>query len=600
MNESTDTSLLVTDYVVVVGFFVVMVAIGFYFAGRMRNVKDYFAGGNRVPWWLSGISYWMSSFSAFAFVAHSALAYRHGFVPVTFWWMSTLAIIVAAWLVAARWRRVATTSPMEFVEKRYSKEVRQVLAWLISVLIILDDATKIMAVGTVIAVSMNYSARDVILWCGLIMLFYTLLGGLWAVLVTDTVQFFVLLASVFVLVPLALNRVNGFGGFVENAPEGFFAFAGGKYTVWYLVAFGILILMTYGTRWSLVQRFYSVPTDADARKVGYLAAGLCVFVAPWMLFPAMAASVFMPGIEDPDQVYGLVCREMLPAGMLGMLIASIFSATMSSLSSDYNAVASVLTTDVYKRLFNRDGTERHYVLVGRAMTLLVGSLTIGSALFLSTLSKDLLLFDIMVAIFALLGPPTALPILAGLLFRRVSNAGAICGMIVGVGVSAVARFMWLPIAGAINSILVAVNFSEITVQNIPETGLMFIGMFSTIGGMILGSLLWPGSPQVRQSVREFLSGLSEKEKTRLPEMQDSSGISPMPIVGLALAALAVVLLISTLATVPVRESTCSLVVGACMLTVGAGLALLPRLLMSVSENISGPQDNTIVEERQND
>ena len=74
----TQSPLVVADYVLVVGFFVVMLAIGIYFAGRMRDMKDYFAGSKQVPWWLASVSYWMSSFSAFAFVAHSRLAYEHG------------------------------------------------------------------------------------------------------------------------------------------------------------------------------------------------------------------------------------------------------------------------------------------------------------------------------------------------------------------------------------------------------------------------------------------------------------------------------------------------------------------------------------------
>ena len=90
----------------------------------------------------------------------------------------------------------------------------------------------------------------------------------------------------------------------------------------------------------------------------------------------MAASIFLPGLSNPEQVYGLVCRELLPVGMLGMLVAAIFSATMSSLSSDYNAVASVLTTDVYKRLLVPSASQRDCVLAGRVFTLIVGLVTV--------------------------------------------------------------------------------------------------------------------------------------------------------------------------------------------------------------------------------
>ncbi|MFH1919205.1 MAG: hypothetical protein ABIP48_04855 [Planctomycetota bacterium] len=99
MNPSGN-ALILADYAIIVGFFVVMLAVGLYFAGRIRDAKDYFAGGKQVPWWLSSISFWMSSFSAFAFVAHSRLAYEHGCVPITMWWLGAVVTIITAHLVA--------------------------------------------------------------------------------------------------------------------------------------------------------------------------------------------------------------------------------------------------------------------------------------------------------------------------------------------------------------------------------------------------------------------------------------------------------------------------------------------------------------------
>ena len=278
---------------------------------------------------------------AFAFVANSSLAYRFGVLPLTCWWMGSLTAVAAGFLVAARWRRVASTSPMEFIEERYGRVMRQGLSWVGTILILLDDATKILAVGYVVSTSLGFPMKTAIISSGIIILCYTFMGGLWAVIVTDFVQFVVMLSAILVLAPLAWIRVGGWQQFVHDSPAGSFSLTAGKYTWLYLCLLATLQFFSYCTRWSLVQRFYAVPTDRDARKVCCLVAVLSAGFAPLIIFPAMAARIFLPGIEYPDQVFGTVCSHLLPVGMLGMLVAGIMSSTMAALSGDYNAVAAV-------------------------------------------------------------------------------------------------------------------------------------------------------------------------------------------------------------------------------------------------------------------
>jgi len=397
-------------------------------------------------------------------------------------------------------------------------------------------------------------------------------------LITDMVQFVVMLTAVIVLVPLAFSRVGGVAGLVEKLPEDAWALTGGKYTLTYLAVLGFIQLLNLSTRWSLVQRFYAVPSDADARKVCYLAAVLFFVVAPVLLFPAIAASIFLPGVEDPDRIYGLLCRELLPVGMLGMLVAAIFSATMSSLSSDYNAVASVVTNDVYKRLVVRSASDRHYVAAGRAFTLIVGLVTVGIALAMAKLAEGTLLFDVMVVIFSLLGPSTMIPVFAGLLSRRVSGAGAMCGMMTGVVFSLVARLFGSALLRLLDAIAAPLVGYIFAVEEISETAFMTISIASTTVGLIVGSILWPGSPETRERVRRFLTGLTEREipQAASPDSGDTK-VSPVPIVGAAVAVLGGLLLVVVLASVPIGQGTCSLVVGSSMLVLGSGLIVLSRL-----------------------
>ena len=431
--DETVSGIAFADTIVIAGFFVVMLGIGFYFSGRMRDLQDYFSGGRRVPWWLSGTSFYMSSFSAFAFVvAYSELAYKYGWVSITIFWVTIPGSIISAYFFAARWRRAATTSPLEYIEQRFGAPMRQLLAWLGIPVKVIDDGLKLFAIGSLVSTGLNFPLGYAVFFSGTIMLTYTFLGGLWAVLITDFVQFVVMTVAVIVLIPLAYQAVGGWSNFSSGVPEGFFAWTAPEHG-WLSIFFVfILIGLNYSTSWSLVQRYYSVRRDTDARKVGYFVAFLNIIGPPLLFAPAMAARVFMPEIEDTSQVYGILCKALLPVGMVGMVIAAMFSATMSMLSSDYNAVASVLTNDVYKRFVAPQASQKSLVLVARIATLIVGIISLAVAFLVIASQGESDLCTLMVRLFSIFLPPVAIPMLVGLTMRRVSNMGGIVGLILGM------------------------------------------------------------------------------------------------------------------------------------------------------------------------
>jgi len=558
------------DYIVVGGFFVVMLAIGAYFARSMRSLKDFFCGGNRVPWWVSGVSLYMTTFSAFTFVSYSALAYNEGLVCITIWWLTVPCAIIGARFFASRWRRIDATSPVEFIEHRYGPTLRQGFSWAGVPLIVFDDALKLYVIGTMVTVSFGmeggYAMPATIAVCGTIMLAYTLMGGLWAVMITDFVQFIIMGAAVLVLTPLVLDRAGGLGQIIEQAPPGFWRLTSDDYSVSWLIPFSLVMFLSYTTRWSIVQRYYSVGTDADARKVGYTLGVLTFIGVPLLFLPAYAARVFLPGIEDANSVYPLVCREVLPVGLFGMVIAGMFSATMSMLSSDYNAVASVVTNDIYKRLFAPKASERRLVLVGRLSTLGIGMAAVVVAVILSQAEglKDLV--DIMAKVFSFLLPPIGIPMVFGLLTRRVSERGALAGFVAGTACGAVAYTL---------SYLGDYEY----LRSVPY--LTWITGVPTLSLMLFLSFLFPDSKEKQAAVVQFLAGVSGE----IPEVQEKSEAKPggtddtkvaIGIIGLATAAIGALLLVSVLLTVGARDATLSITVGAVLLIGGLAARNLAR------------------------
>jgi len=420
------------DYFIVAGYFAVMLGIGAYFYRFMRGFKDYFSGGNRIPWWLSGVSFYMTSFSAYAFITYSAIAYSFGWVGVTLLWISGVATMVSVTFFAKRWRRARIDSPVEYLEGRYSPMVRQLFAWHGVPVLVFDDALKLIATGTFLSVGLGFGMRTSMIVSGAIMLSYTLMGGVWAVVVTDFVQFIVLTCAIVILLPLAVIRAGGVAAIIQHSPPGFFHLVSPEYNWVYICSNLVLASICFSAlHWQLVQRYYCVPTERDAQKVGWLVVVLYLIGPPMMFIPALAARQFVSGLARDTDIYPILCSKLLAPGMMGLMIAAMFSSTMSVLSGTYNVCANVLTADVYRRLLRPQASQRELVHAGRVITLLVGGISIALALVMSGGGSEKL-FRNMVTLFSTAAAPVAIPMLLGLTWRRATNRGVLTGFTVGL------------------------------------------------------------------------------------------------------------------------------------------------------------------------
>ncbi|HOD52218.1 MAG TPA: hypothetical protein PLJ71_20230 [Candidatus Hydrogenedentes bacterium] len=561
--------LVLADYLILTGFFVIMLGIGIYFSGKMRDLKDFFCGGNKVPWWVSGVSLYMTTFSAFAFISYSALAYKEGLVCITIWWLTVPCAALSARFFAARWRRIDITSPVEFIERRYGPSLRQCFSWAGVPLIVIDDALKLFVIGTMVTVSLgmqNVWAMPVaIIVCGTVMLSYTLMGGLWAVMITDTVQFVIMGAAVIVLIPLVLLKVGGIAPIFQNAPEGYWHLTSDDYSFWWLLPFTLMQFLVYTTKWPIVQRYYSVETDKEARKVGYTVGFLTFVGVPLLFLPAFGARVFMPGVADANTVYPEVCKSLLPPGLFGIVIAGMFSATMSMLSSDYNAVAAVITNDIYRRLFVPNASQKSLVLVGRLATLGIGLVAVAVAVILSQMENLRDLVQIMAGVFSLLLPPVGIPIFLGFLTRRVSNRGALVGFTLG------------SVCGVVGYVLSLLP-PEFLGMDPEGTGLAFLNTvpymawitaLPTLLGVLGLSFLLPDGPDKRTEVSEFLAGVETEEEPRQVRTDFSHDAAvAISIIGASTGLIGLLLAAAVAATGHIADGLYSIGVGVVLAVLG--------------------------------
>ncbi len=424
-------SLGFSDWALIAFYFALMLGVSVYSYRYIQQLKDYFKGGNRIPWWLSGVSFWMTSFSVAAFVFYPSLCYRYGWVGITLLWVAVPATIYSAYIFGWRWRRLRVNSPVEFVEGRYNGLLRQIFVWQGVPVKIVDDSMKLFATGKFVSIITNLPVVYSILLVGGIILFCTFLGGLWAVTITDFIQFIVLAAGLLVMLPLSIYRAGGLKQIFESSPEGFFRLTNEEFPWSYVLPLIILYAFSWSSiNWSLIQRYYCVKDEKEVRKVGLTVILLYIIGPPLMFFPAFAGKIIAPGLQDAGDIYPVLCSMLLPAGMLGLLIAAMFSATMSTLSSDFNVCASVITEDVYRRLIRPSAGDKELVFIARASTILVGVLALLVA-FLLTKGKAEDLFRVMVTLFGVATGPVAVPMMLGMVSKRYTARSAVWGFCIG-------------------------------------------------------------------------------------------------------------------------------------------------------------------------
>jgi SSS family solute:Na+ symporter len=431
-----------------------MAAIGVWSYGKVDRAEDFFAAGGKMPWWLAGISHHMSGYSGAVFVAYAGVAYTYGFTLYVWWALSiAVAVFAGSFSIAPRWARLhlrlGMVSPMEYLAVRYNVPTQQLMAWSGVLLKLFDVGAKWASIAVILKVFAGVPLIYGILVSGAVSLFYITLGGLWADALTDLAQFVVqLLAAVFLFIAV-LMHLGGAGAlftFWDRLPPANNDLFNGPYTPAFCLAYlGIAFLSYNGGTWNLAQRYIASPSGSDARKAALLSSALYLGWPLVLFFPMWAAPLFFPTLGDPTQSYSLMATRLLPPGLVGLVLASMFAHTMAMTTSDANTISAVLTRDIFPVLARgtRNLSESQSLRLARITTLVFTALTLVVAAEADRFGGVL---NLLVVWFAALVGPTAVPMILGLLpaFRRSGPGAAILSWIAGVGTFAMIRYGMSP------------------------------------------------------------------------------------------------------------------------------------------------------------
>ncbi len=544
------------DLFILVTYFVTMLAIGMSYS-RQKSCDMYFAGDRQVTWWLGGISFFFCNLSAFAIIVYAGIGYQYGAVALTIYWSTVPGVVFATLIFARRWRRAGVITPTEFLTNRFSPVTCQIFVWSGIPPRIADEALKIAAIGIFASGGMKISPTLSMLVVGLSVLAYSVVGGLWAAVVTIFVQFVLVTGAIVPLLSLSYRAAGGWKQFSSQVPHGFLSPVSGPYTWVFIAALLLQGMMSQSANWPLIQKFYSARSDRDALRVGWLGC-LLTFVLPaiWIV-TGMLARGFLPHDLDPQTVYARVGVYLLPTGILGLIVAALFAPTMSALSSGYNVIASILTVDVYRRLIRPHASQQELVNVGRGLTALIALLALGLALVITHFHW--LLFNIMVFVWGVFVPPTVIPVLAGLVTQRLSAKGALAAFAGGMGVG-----LGLLVCNVLIVPANPMNFEAMTI---------IVASAATLAIIAISAIWFPATGEAAERAAQFFTTLR-----RPPVAADAAAINPIPIAGVIIAVMGLALVVVGLGVFPgTKLSSFTLGLATVLVTIGLGMTL-PRWL----------------------
>ena len=410
------------DFITIGIFTLGILLAGLCFSKSGKTMKSFFAAGGQVPWWISGLSLFMGFFSAGTFVVWGSIAYTYGWVAVTIQCAMCLAGFGVGFFIAPKWHATGIMTVAEYIDRKLGKRVQKMYTYLFLLISMFTTGSFLYPVAKIVEVSTGFPLAESILLLGTVSILYVTVGGLWAVVVTDVLQFVILTAAVLIVVPLSFQEVGGVDRFIEQTPSGFFSLFNGEYTPLFIAAFCFYNLFFLGGNWSYVQRYTTVKTRKDARKVGWL-FGFLYLICPilWMLPPMIYRSINpeLSGLAD-EGAYLLMCKQVLPHGLLGLMLGGMIFATASSLNGTLNISAGVFTNDIYHRLFPSH-SEGRLMKVARFSTIGFGLLAIVIALLIPYMGG---IVNVVISVAALTGVPLYLPII-WTLFSKRQTAGSV-------------------------------------------------------------------------------------------------------------------------------------------------------------------------------
>lgn len=409
-----------------------MFGVGSIFYKWIGNSDDFYvAGRNLTPFILAAVIA-ATNINLYGMIGQSGVAYKHGIPIIWQCWTGNMAMVFSGLFIIPIYRRLRIRTIPEFLEMRYTKGVRTLVAfiWVIRLTFWLG-VILYAAITAAEIITGWHSFTGLALILSVVVIVYTMLGGMWSVTFTDLIQFVLMLGGALVLLPLAMSFVGWWPGLAAKLSPGSLNLVQetGKYSWKFILAIFFLGIEWASIDQGLLQRAFGAENTRTVAK-GLVLAGIITtpFALLWIL-PGLAGRIIFPHLANADTAVPMLLAHFIPHIVLGIIVVGMFASQLSATSGNLNGIATVFASDIYENVINRKATQKDVILVARIITVLAGIGMILFAYWVPILGGVVNAYLTIIAIMDM--PLFVITVVYGLLWKRANWQGAVTGYLCG-------------------------------------------------------------------------------------------------------------------------------------------------------------------------
>ncbi len=445
-------TLRAIDYVSLIIYFVFVLGIGWMAKRKITTSEDFLTSRHSVPVWITSLAFIAANLGAQEMIGMCASGAKYGIMTAHFYWLGAVPamVFVGVFMMPFYYGSRARSVP-EYLKLRFDEKTRALNAVTFAIMTIFSSGISMYALGLLFELVLGWSFTNSVLLSAVIVLAYTLLGGLTSAIYNEVVQFFLIVLGFAPLSYFAVAKAGGWSGisqrlqpvmthswrYVAHASENPMGVE-----IFGLVA-GLGFVLSFGywcTNFLVVQRAMAAENMAGARQTPLFAAFPKILMPFVVILPGIAAVALMNmssgytlplkpgGGFDYDQVLTTLMAKFYPSGMLGIGMTALMASFMSGMAGNVTAFNTVFTYDLYQGYIRRQAPDSHYLWVGRVTTVAGVALSVGAA-YLATHFNNIM--DFLQLVFGFVNAPLFATFLLGMFSKRTTGHGAFSGLIAG-------------------------------------------------------------------------------------------------------------------------------------------------------------------------
>ncbi|HLZ12388.1 MAG TPA: sodium:solute symporter family protein [Candidatus Acidoferrum sp.] len=456
------------DMLIIVFYFALVLAIGFYLKGRANTSEDFFMAGRDMTAWVAGLSFLSANLGALELMGWAGSAYQYGILATHWYWIGAIPAMLFLALVMMPFYYISKTHSVPgYLKLRFGEPARAVSAVSFGLMTVLMSGVNMFAMAKVLQLVLGWDINVSIWLSAGTVAIYVALGGLRSAIFNEVLQFFLIWAGALLIPILGLYEAGGWHNLkiliAQRASEqyvhlwsGLGSFAGNPMGIhWTGIVFGLGAVLSMGywtTDFLVVQRILSAKDIRSAEMAPIIGAGFKMLVPLIVILPGLLGlgllpeklvpeSMVTPGMHSYNDVLPLMLARYCGPGLLGLGITALIAGFMSGMAGNVTAFTTVWTYDIYRPLINSKGSDGHYVNMGRWTTVIGVLISIGTAYLVMQFAS---IMDYVQALFSFFIAPLFGTVVLGMLWKRATGLGGFFGLLCGT-LSSIGMWAWVKI-----------------------------------------------------------------------------------------------------------------------------------------------------------